>query len=65
MQKIKDNGIRHPLLFSAHYIREIYFVCLFIAFFVRVHFVFGLLPFLKKWGEFQEIRMMSLSLCLT
>jgi hypothetical protein len=28
MQKIKENYISEPLLFSAHYIREIYFVYL-------------------------------------
>jgi hypothetical protein len=27
MQKTKENGISHLILFSAHYIRESYFVC--------------------------------------
>jgi hypothetical protein len=40
-------------------------VCL-LPFFVLAHFVFGLFPFLKKWGggEIQEIRMKLLSFIL-
>jgi len=45
------------------FVKSISFV--FLSPFLIVHFVFGLLPFLKKMGgrEFQEIRMMSLTLC--
>jgi hypothetical protein len=68
MQKIKENGISHPVLFSAHYINEIYFVCLFIyCLFFTCPLCFWAASISQKMvggGEFKEIRMMSLSLCL-
>lgn len=56
MQKMKDNDISHTLLFSAHYIREIYFICLFVyCLFLYVSTLFlGCFLFSKNGGNFKR-----------